>query len=88
MMLTNDVAELSGVVNLTLADVRLDTNGQDCSFDKIGKHQHSKPALYYACFLACVGIRKWKGICTGDTSSSFFYKYDQPIWEIIFIIFE
>ena len=30
--LTNNVAELSGVVNLTSADVILDTDGRDCSF--------------------------------------------------------
>ena len=30
--LTNDVAELSGVVTLTSADVTLDTDGRDCSF--------------------------------------------------------
>ena len=30
--LTNDVAELSGVVNLTSADVTSDTDGRDCSF--------------------------------------------------------
>ena len=28
----NDVAELSGVVNLTPADVTLDTDRRDCSF--------------------------------------------------------
>ena len=33
MTLTNDVAELSGVVNLTLADVTLETDGRDCSFN-------------------------------------------------------
>ena len=32
MTLTNDIAELSGVVNLTSADVTLDTDGRDCSF--------------------------------------------------------
>ena len=32
MTLTNDVAELSGAVNLTSADVRLDTDGRDCTF--------------------------------------------------------
>ena len=32
MTLTNDVAELSGVVNLTSSDVTLDTDGRDCSF--------------------------------------------------------
>ena len=31
--LTNDVAELSGVVNLTSADVILDMDGRDCSFN-------------------------------------------------------
>ena len=31
-MLTNDVAELSGVVKLTSANVTLDTDGRDCSF--------------------------------------------------------
>ena len=30
--MTNDVAELSGVVNPTSADVTLDTDGRDCSF--------------------------------------------------------
>ena len=30
--LTNDVAELSGVVNLTLADIILDMDRRDCSF--------------------------------------------------------
>ena len=29
--LTNDVAELSGIVNLTSADVRLDMNRRECS---------------------------------------------------------
>ena len=32
MTLTNDVAELSGVVMLTSADVTLDTDGRNCSF--------------------------------------------------------
>ena len=31
--LTNDAAELSGVVILTSADVMLDSEGQDCSFN-------------------------------------------------------
>ena len=31
--LTNDVVELSGVVNLTSEDVTLDTDGQDRSFN-------------------------------------------------------
>ena len=34
MKLTNDVAELNGVVRLTSADVTLDTDGRDCSFKK------------------------------------------------------
>ena len=35
--MTNDVAELRGIVNLTLADVTLDTYRQDGSFiSKIG----------------------------------------------------
>ena len=32
MTLTNDVAELCGVVDLTSADVTLDTDRRDCSF--------------------------------------------------------
>ena len=32
MTLTNDVAELSGVVNVTSADVTLDMDRRDCSF--------------------------------------------------------
>ena len=32
MTLTNDVAELSGVVRLTSADVTLGMDGRDCSF--------------------------------------------------------
>ena len=36
MTLTNDVAELSGVVNLTSADVMLATHGRDCSFNGWG----------------------------------------------------
>ena len=35
MTLTNDVAELSGVVNLTSADVTLDMDGRDWSFKDI-----------------------------------------------------
>ena len=34
MTLTNDVAELSGIVILTSADVTLGTDGGDCSFNK------------------------------------------------------
>ena len=33
MTLTNDVAELNGVVNLTSANVTLDADGRDCSFN-------------------------------------------------------
>ena len=33
MTLTNDVAELTPVVRLTSADVTLDTDGRDCSFN-------------------------------------------------------
>ena len=32
--LTNDIAELSGVVILTSADIMLDTDGRDCSFNE------------------------------------------------------
>ena len=31
--LTNDVAELSGVVTLTSGDITLDTDGRDCSLN-------------------------------------------------------
>ena len=42
MSLTNDVAEFSGVVRLTLADVTLDTDGRDCSFKFIN------PEIYHS----------------------------------------
>ena len=32
--MTNDVAELSGVVIVTSADVTLDTDGRDCPFNR------------------------------------------------------
>ena len=32
--MTNDVAELSGVVILTSVDVTLDTDGRDCFFNR------------------------------------------------------
>ena len=54
--LTNDVAELSGVVNLTSADVTLDTDGRDRFFKlvKIGtvyclalsRDRFQNPGLY------------------------------------------
>ena len=34
MTLANDVAVLSAVLNLTSADVKLDTDGRNCSFKK------------------------------------------------------
>ena len=40
-MLTNDIAELSGGVNLTSVDIILDMDGRDCSF---------KALLHYALF--------------------------------------
>ena len=39
MTLANDVAGPSGVVNLTSADVKLDTEGRDCSFKGL-KYAH------------------------------------------------
>ena len=35
LTLTNDVAKLSGVVNLTSADLTLDTDRRDCSFNSM-----------------------------------------------------
>ena len=47
--LTNDVAELGGVVILTSADVTLDTDGRDCSFKRFSNFTKFSGNLYNFC---------------------------------------
>ena len=55
MTVTNDVAEMSGVVSLTSADVTLDTNRRDCSFN-------IRPALY-GLFPDCLKVKLFSYWC-------------------------
>ena len=59
-LMTNDIAELSGVVNLTSADVMLDTDGRDCSF----KNTFSLTLQYLYCmnnnFIICTICQVYK----------------------------